>query len=302
VRKVIIVLSTFLWVLATAANAQPKDIISLNEYAKISHVTPYTLNFCKSKSRLRYLGVSHSNDPDSPTSLALQKAWDGFGPDLVLFEGGNSMPQSATFVEAVRSHGEAGGLVFLARAENVEVASLELPFAEEIRMALKSFSEDQVISFYALRIIAQERGQPNANSPDELLETRVLPWLARQGVLENPPLTVEKFSAIVRTTLPKLRDWRTVRRNWFDPLNPQQLFTIALARRLMEIRDEHMVKIIQRYMKENRRIFAVAGASHTVMQENRIRSDLSCFAKFRAKGAKRVSPEPQACDSVCSLN
>jgi pheromone shutdown protein TraB len=68
-----------------------------------------------------------------------------------------------------------------------------------------------------------------------------------------------------------LKDWRTADRSWSDPV-ATQAYTNQIARLSSEFRDLHMVKLLIDEVKQGKRVFAVVGGSHVVMQERALKA------------------------------
>jgi len=70
---------------------------------------------------------------------------------------------------------------------------------------------------------------------------------------------------------PQLKDWREVSQGWFDPV-ASQAYTNQISRLSGEFRDLHMVKLLIDEVRQGKRVFAVVGGSHVVMQERALKA------------------------------
>jgi len=279
-------------------NAAAEETMPIEVYAQVSHETPYVLSLSKGRGKLLYVGIDHSTDPESQTIKTIQQLWGSENPDIVLIEGIFPPTPSNSLFEATRSSGEAGATAFLAKLRTTETASLELPFDDEVTVLLKEFTPEQVALFYSLRVLAQERQRNGSDALTDHLTRRLIPWLARSAPLGQVITSEESLKSLVSKQLPELSDWREAPLIWFDPM-PQSgaLFTHAIARRLVQLRDGHMAKRVADHVAQGQNVFAVVGASHVVMQEDRIRSALGCPVREDTNDAVRLPPLFLKCDA-----
>jgi hypothetical protein len=82
----------------------------------------------------------------------------------------------------------------------------------------------------------------------------------------------------------QLPDWRNVPPEWFDPATTQvQTYLNKVSLERGEFRDRHMLVLLTEQLAQGKRVFAVVGASHVVMQERALR------AVARAKEMRKKS-------------
>jgi len=269
--------------------------MTIEAYADTPHDTPYVLSLSKGRGRLLYVGIAHSLEAKSQTIKTVQKLWKSENPDVVLIEG-IFPPPAKSLDEAIRFYGEAGATAFLARQRGTSLASLELPFEEEVAVLLKEFTPEQVALFYTLRLAAQQRENHGPDTLTEYLSGRIIPWLARNAALKQIIVSEDSLKSLVAKRLPELSYWQEVPAIWFDPM-PQSgaRFTNSIARRLVQLRDGHMSKLVIDPVDRGRHVFAVVGVSHVVMQEDQIRSVLGCPARVDVSYSVRQSPPHLTC-------
>jgi hypothetical protein len=125
-------------------------------------------------------------------------------------------------------------------------------------------------------LLQQQRTQDNFRAQDLKAEViRVLALLSRTPGLEGPPTTLAEFQASVRRLLPELRDWGKIPSEWFDPAaDPPPTWINELSLATSDFRDQVIIDRIVAKVREGHRVFAVVGASHVVMQERILRSQL----------------------------
>jgi hypothetical protein len=249
------------------------DIMTYEEVAKTPHSFPYIIELRTGKGALLYFGAQHSNDPKHPQNEQIQQLWKSFRPTIAFNEGGDP-PTLKAAEEAISKFGETGLVRFLAARDNVPVRSLEPSRGEEVATLLKSYTPEQLKVFYALRQILGYRRGKNNETLDERIEF-TLKWLSSVPGLERAPRTVAELGESSTRLLPKLKDWHEVPDSWFDPGYAQPLsYLNEVSRASNRFRDEYMVNLLVNEVKQGRRVFAVVGGSHVVMQERALRAML----------------------------
>jgi len=143
-------------VLATSQDSE-KSILSYQQYGAIEHQNPYVLEFKTASGMLLFYGSEHTVDPKNPQIGDIENRWHAFQPTVAYNEGGNP-PTWEDLGESVRSYGEAGLVRFLARRDEVPVATFEPPFEEEVAYLLKTYTPQQLKVFYVLRQVHGRTG------------------------------------------------------------------------------------------------------------------------------------------------
>ena len=275
IRALLYALLPLLLVVVPAYNQEQRraDIMTYEEAAKSRHSFPYVIKLRAGKGTLLYFGALHNNDPKHPQNEQIQRRWKSFRPSIAFNEGGDP-PTLKVAEEAVSRFGEAGLVRFLAARDNVPVRSLEPGRAEEVATLLKSYTPEQLKVFYALRQIPAYRRGKNDETLDEKVEF-TLNWLSNVPGLEGAPHTLAELGESSARLLPKLKDWREVPDSWFDPGYTQPpSYLNEVARQSNRFRDEYMVNLLVSEVKLGKRVFAVVGGSHVVMQERALRAAL----------------------------
>jgi hypothetical protein len=270
-QKFGILLSVILLFAFSVVTAQEKDasIMTFDEYAKVRHGYPYIVELQIGKGALLYFGAQHTYDPKDAQIAQIEKLWKEFRPTVAYNEGGNP-PFSKTIGETVGKNGESGLVRFLAARDKVPVYSLEPSREDEVAMLLKNYTPEQVKVSYLLRQAAQFRNRKH----DETIETfmtNVLAYFSRIPGLEGAPNSIVELEKSCLWLSPQLKDWRTVEQSWFDPVI-SQAYTNQISRLSSEFRDLHMVKLLLDEVKQGKRVFAVVGGSHVVMQERALKA------------------------------
>jgi hypothetical protein len=262
------------WLMSPASAATQQKgagLMSYDEYAKARHPYPYVVEIQAGEGALLYFGAQHINDPKHSQVTEIEKQWRQFHPALAFNEGGDP-PVAQSVEEAVGRFGEPGLTRFLAARDKVPIRSLEPSRADEVAMLLKTYTPEQVKVFYALRQVPQFYRSKH----DETIETYVDHALKRlTGIpgLEGPPRNSAELEKSCLWLSPRLREWREAPQSWFNPLESQS-YTNQLSRLAGEFRNRHMVKLLVDEVKQGKKVFAVVGISHVVMQEGMLRAAL----------------------------
>ena len=270
-QKFGILLSIVLLFAFSVATAQEKDasIMTFDEYAKVRHGYPYIVELQIGKGALLYFGAQHTFDPKHAQIAQIEKLWKEFRPTVAYYESsGTSL--SKTVEEAVSKSGEPGLVRFLAARDKISAFSLEPSKTDEVAMMLKTYTPEQIKVFFVLRQVPQFRERKT----DETIESFMTTFLgnvARIPGLESAPNTVAELGKSCLWLSPQLKDWRTADRSWSDPV-ATQAYTNQIARLSSEFRDLHMVKLLIDEVKQGKRVFAVVGGSHVVMQERALKA------------------------------
>jgi hypothetical protein len=262
-----------------SAPAQAR-IMSFEEYAKKRHRVPYIKNLSAGRGHLIYFGAKHIFGSDDPQLAHIERLWAKFKPEVAFFEGADpeSIPTAAKSRDEVR--GESGLVVFLAARDKVPVRTLEPARGDEIALLLNTYSPEEIKVFYVLRQLPQFRSGTHTESIESYTEN-VLGWLSLRPELKSAPRTLAELKASTARLFPQLADWRDVSQAWFDPVpSPPPTYLNDVSRRLSEFRDRHMLTLLAEQVAQGKRVFAVVGASHVVMQERALR------AAIKAKGKK----------------
>ena len=245
-------------------------IMSYEEYRTIEIFAPYLLQASDDSGELFYFGAEHSACPQHPQMTQIEEAWSSFKPDIAFSEGG-VWPLMPTRDEAISNFGEGGLLRFLAARDSVPIFSLEPSRVEEVLKLRREFDPEAIKLFYVLRQVMQyRRGKVYDEADLDAYATEVLHVFSRVAGMDSPPQNLAEFEMACPRRFPHLRDWRQSPSDWFDPLADVSI-TNRISRAVGRIRDVHMVKLLAEEVQQGRRVFAVAGYTHVVMQEKALR-------------------------------
>lgn len=272
------------------------EVMTLDQYSAVKHDLPYILRACSGRGSLRYVGVRHTRDSGHESVRAVVEELTRTSPDVVFIEG-PVFPPKATLEATVDAYGEPGAVLFISNRREISVQSLDLPFRDEAAEVVAKFGLDRAATFYGLRLVAQELSDDSGADVELLLRGRVIPWLRRNQLVPDDAEPMSAFRSSVSRSLGRDIEWRTVSPSWFDPLASSGGVTNEIARFLVRFRDERFAGILSAQVRLGRRVVAVAGASHVVMQQPAILSRLGCPAPENS--GIQLSPSEHSCDSTC---
>jgi hypothetical protein len=271
-RDVAAIAATSLSVLAGCRSGTLPPLMPWPAYARSSHSTPYVISVHGCGGEALYFGSRHTYDPGDPELEDIDRAWQRISPTLVLTEGGD-FKASGDAARDVKSAGEAGLLRYLASVRNVRVSTLEPSPAEEVKLLrAKGLADERIKTFYVLRQIA-ELSDRSDRAANDAYAARMLQVFERSHALRGSPKTLEELDRAAHAFLPALADWRHIEKEYFDPFpDTVRGYTNDVSRELSSFRDLAMIDAIASALASGNRILAVAGASHVVRQERRLRA------------------------------
>lgn len=250
----------------------PKDIMTYEEYASISHSIPYTFELSKNNQHLFYFGANHSCDPHNIQYPLLRSFWDKFiettkGENcVVLVEGclrdGNfATPEDAACYDG----GEGGYITFFAQQANIPLECPDITPKDLYYKLIEQFPGNYI---YYKRFAqnALEFNLCKKNNP-ELDFTQF--YLKRGASKEHLENMLEVHEMLFNAPF-----------NPHDELffyhitNPVEEKTIInqICRQASILRDQHIVEYIEKLIKQGKHVFVVYGCTHAVMQEKALRT------------------------------
>jgi hypothetical protein len=241
--------------------------MSFAQYATLRHATPYVVDVARGGARLLLFGGPHSSDPAHPTFDRIEAVFAALAPAFALHEG--TPPQIETDREiAIRRHGEAGLVRYLAARVGIDTASMDIPLAEEARLLRREIGSGDALVFLVVRQLASFNRKTARMDFDgyfgEFFE-RIAPALDLAAI-EWPLIATEHVRLLGRPL-----SARSVTALETDPLH-DDLPTQRIARRSNRLRDEHMLRRLLAALTEHERVFATVGVTHAVMLEPALRA------------------------------
>ncbi len=253
------------------------SLMSYEEYRKNKHKIPYTLILESDSNLLYYFGERHSFNPDDEQWIEEKKFWQDFlektaGQKRIVFIEGNKRPYEETEEQSIINHGGMGLATYLAHQENIEIYSPEPDGKYERDEMEKIFSREQIQYYYFARIVLQwcRKQDPKPNFEEYIAE-----YLKRDKTESgwgDFDFSLEAMKNIHFDIFNTVFDEKDI--GFFESIiNPGVKNTDInqVSGMSMVIRDEYIVKEIQRYIDNGFSIFAQFGCSHVVIQEPLLR-------------------------------
>jgi hypothetical protein len=260
------------WVSSWACSTGHVPVMSWDEYVRTEITWPYVVSFESNEGGfLYYFGAAHTWDPDDPQLVQVEQAWRRFRPDIAFTEGG-SPPIASSRDEAVRRHAEPGLVRFLAARDNVPTTTLDPSRAEEVAALTSRFTSEEVKLFFLLRAVSQFVQRSGTENVDAEVE-RILEIHAATPGLSGPPRSLASLEEAFARLFPDRGRYHDVPHSWFDPTR-RETFLNEVARAGSDYRDRYVVARLVAHVREGRRVFAVMGGTHVVMQEPALRRQL----------------------------
>ena len=254
---------------SVACAAGPRaGIMSWPEYSRLSPKWPYVIRIAHGRGELLYYGARHSYVPTDAQLDDIERLWTAFRPTIALNEGGHP-PVEASRELAVRKHGEAGALRFLAARDDVPVTTLDPSPSEEVAHLTVRFSRQDIKLFFLLRTVSQFTARKGADGLEAEIE-RVLGVYHSTPGLAGAPRTVAELAALYEQRFPGQGTYRDTPASWFDPTRKESWLS-DVSRTSSDYRDAYMIALLARQVADGQRVFAVVGGSHVIMQERALR-------------------------------
>jgi len=233
---------------------------------------PYLFRSELGDGELLYFGSRHSYAPEDPQLSRIEELWGRFEPTLAFNEGGHP-PVEPSRAEAIRRHGEAGLVRFLAARDNVPVTTLDPSQAQEVAWLERSYSPEQIKMFFVLRAVSQFAVREGTEGLESEIE-RILRIYHNTPGLRQPPGSWDEVGSLYEKHFPGRGPVSEVPSSWFDPARDDTVLN-EIARASGDYRDRWMVQLLAGHVGEGHRVFAVVGGSHVVRQADRLRWALS---------------------------
>jgi hypothetical protein len=246
--------------------------MTFEEYKDIEHPAPYVLHFKGSTgAQLLYYGARHCFDPAEPMFRDLQARFCEFQPSVVLVEGARAdvppppRPLPPGPEDVIRESGECGYVCFLAQVAQVPVLGLDPPFDAEVKHLLVSYPKEQLLLFYCLEQTIQYR-RMQSKPPYEKYMGGFAGSIARRLGLELPMAPLAFLRALYEKEFGRALDWEAFPDDVVSPL-VWEGSSNEICRQSSYVRDSSQVATLLEAVQTHRKVFAVVGASHVVMQE-----------------------------------
>lgn len=257
--------------------ARCKPLVISQMEAAHSPKRPFNLDLAGPRgTQLRYFGVRHTYDPADEQWATMTAAWDTLRPTIAFYEGPVGSAADSADV-AIRRGGEPGFLRFLARTNDVPAHSLEPSRAAEVDYLLGHFTPEQVMLFFTLRIVNEDRNQLHKAglALDTAFAAALTDMRRRAPQLANVFSDTSALRASFRRTFPTV-DPILAPDRWFDPNHTSaetgSVFFNDVNRASSLFRDEYMYdQLAAALLVTGARVFAEVGRDHIPAQAAALR-------------------------------
>lgn len=247
------------------------SIMTYEQYVAGNRDGPIVRFFDTSEGQLCLVGIGHTFEAGNQTTGTIYSEWSGFNPSVAFFEGVGW--EKGKSQEVIEKHGEPAFVRFMAFVSRVPVMSIEPDLVNEIRHLQSTWSDSQIRSFYALRMMAEHfaaNGElPTAQSIHSFLNL----WFPRLDDFSQEPSTYEALERVLVKNLPPELDVRAPKRSWIEPTADLTLFN-EIARDSGRFRDERILRVLLSEVQQGERVYFAVGFTHAHMLEPAISSVL----------------------------
>jgi hypothetical protein len=263
----LLLIASFL--LSSCTSLQSNRLMSWDEYVRQPRNNPYVLEMDYREGSLLYYGAFHKVDPSHPQFEDIEQKWENFNPTLVYCEG-NIWPLEETRRTAIEKYGEQGLITYLAARDGIQIECIDPSLQSQAIYLKKYFPTHLIIIYYVLRQAAVDRMMKKDFSASRCFKRyhRKLSHIYGQN---SSPTSVRAFGSLVSSLFPNLVEWRDIPYSYFR--NPESGgFLTVIHQKLNKYRDRTMIKKVASALKKGKRVFAIVGRSHVVIQEAILKS------------------------------
>ena len=242
-------------------------IMTSREYDEMiaTHVRPYVVTFECGGGALLLYGAEHTKDRHDPKLEDIESQWRTFRPTVALCESrlGIMFPG---LMDAVETFGEPGFVHLLARQSGIPTYSWEPPSEALIESLLQQHSNMEVATKLILGPYFSNLRHGRPADPTAFVEEFRRKRVQWKG-LEQTFDSVADIDAYWMMRFPNGPYWRNVSDEFGLPGFLAEIDTNAA-------RDEHFAQVVIERVRNEERVFAIAGVSHTVKLDAALRSTL----------------------------
>lgn len=244
-------------------------LLTWQEYVEHPRTGPYILELDRERGSLFYYGAFHKVDPRDPQFEDIEQKWEQFRPTYAFCEG-RIWPLEDTRAQAIRSYGEQGLITFLAARDGIPVKCIDPSISEQALYLRNYYPPHQIKIYFILRqaSINKTLRREEKNVDDARL---LLKKMERFGGARYFPATFVEFESMFSKLFPELDNWKKIPYSYFQS-SEKGGFLAEIHRKLIEYRDQTMIKKVTHALKKGKRVFAVVGRSHVFKQQNILRS------------------------------
>jgi hypothetical protein len=254
-----------------------KKLISFEKYSKIKHEIPYLYTIKSNNQKLYYFGERHSRDPQDSQWIQAKEFWLEFikntaNQKRVVFIEGSKPSLRETEEKSIRECGGPGFITFLASQHNVDIYCPEPSKSYETSELLKQFQQEEVAYYYFARSMS---GWGRMTEPKPKFEdyiTRNLKRNKSEVGWTDFDFSIENMKNIHKNIFEKEFDKNDSDffKSIVSPIKSETIIN-KIAKSCSNLRNEYILKEIEKCWNMGNSIYIHYGAGHAVMQEPAIR-------------------------------
>lgn len=243
--------------------------MSWEDYIRQPRNEPYILELNSKGGSLLYYGAFHKVDPTHPQFLDIEQKWEEFQPTFAYCEG-SMWPLEESQYSAIEKYGEQGLVTFLAARDGIPIECIDPSLNDQAKYLQNYFQPHLVKVYYVMRQAAINR-MMKKDFHDSRYVNRYLQKLGRIYGYNKFPTNLGDFERMVSLLFPDLDNWQKIPYSYFQCPELGGFLT-AIHRKLNKYRDRIMIKKVTKALKKGKRVFAIVGRSHVVIQEAALKS------------------------------
>lgn len=240
-------------------------LLTWQEYVEHPRTGPYILELDKKRGSLFYYGAFHKVDPKDPQFEDIEQKWEQFRPTYAFCEG-RIWPLKESRAQAIRSYGEQGLITFLAARDGIPVKCIDPSISQQALYLRNQYPPHQIKIYFILRqaTINKMLRRKEKNEDDARL---LLSKMEKFGGSRYFPATLVEFEGMFSQLFPELDNWQNIPYAYFQS-SEKNGFLAEIHQKLIEYRDQTMIKKVTKALKRGERVFAVVGRSHVFKQQD----------------------------------
>ncbi|MBX3118956.1 MAG: hypothetical protein KF784_07805 [Fimbriimonadaceae bacterium] len=233
---------------------------------------PYVLDLSQGKGRLLFIGVQHTSDPANPQFKNIEALWNEMKPDVALVES-RLRAFSGSLEDAVK-RGEPYYIYGLAHRSGVPIYSLEPDAKAEGAALAKTETPERALMWITLRGYLSDRRNAGDKGVSDTIVGFMLSRRASEYGIQSGLKTLKDLDELWKKDFPDGPDWRKMDERMMWP-GDEKTYLNRLANVANEVRDDHWARVMVDLVRKGKKVFAVGGASHTIIMEPVLRLTLT---------------------------
>jgi hypothetical protein len=229
---------------------------------------PYILEFTKGKKTVVFCGVNHltdDSDIENPMFTKIEQKFFAFKPEIVINEGGDiSNKVYSSRQDALLKDGEIGLSKILSDSLKIKTVDGDPTVAFEFKELLKTYSKGEFLAYIVTeRLMWGLKGQgiSKTSEIEKNYEKFVQNYIIKEGgiTLEKTEQSFSFFKSNYEQLLKRPFDISELEPT--NPFEPNGKFQ-KIGRASKEIRDQYLIKTVDKLLNTHDKIFIVFGGWH----------------------------------------